>query len=428
MLRFIATAGRDYVDEMAAALASPACDIASGGFAGWRNNGRMETSCTFASLLSRHALRISCALAVACGGSVAPPTVDLQTPAPPTAVAEPPEAPPPSLPPTPVVAAPVDATFPIPVGRGETALAMDSTHLYFASNDAGDREYVSRVGRRGGAAERLSERPVSYGVPLELAVTDGAVLLRSQSTLLRFPKGAAAPLTLDASYELEGIGGPSAVAHVVATGARAFFTSAGGLFEAVDGQAPRALDALQGLSENERRSATLAAHDGAVFAVTTDFTYTPMPAAWATVTRTTGGHAAATRIKLDGRRGKVAVSAAGGKLYVVWADGIDVLDASTLARLGGPPAPMDNAGVHAAHASSRGLFFIERQFPDPYGKLDGLRLTMSAAPGGPTSPLSEGGAPRLGVSLAVDETHVYWVRRDTAAGFDARGVIERVAR
>lgn len=322
------------------------------------------------------------------------------------------------------------AAYPIPVGTGATALARDGQYLYFAWTEQRTTEVVARTRLSGGPVERIATHAVPYDVPKSLAVTATHVLFRSDRSLFAFAKSASSLVTLTTPISADPV--PASVTRVVSEldGKRGFYVAGPDVF-AVDGASAAWAPVLDGLTPNERRSVSaLAAGDGAVFAVTTGIDYNATPMEWATVSRLDADGATVSRVKLDGRGGAAAASVAQGKLVVAWGDRIDVLDAKTL---GAPSTTPLNGSpeVVAITATSRGLFFIQRQAPDPYGKLDGLMLTGAANALAASAPsmLSDGGAPRLGAELVADDAHVYWVRRDPARpNMDAPGVIERVAK
>jgi len=386
---------------------------------------------SFADRFFRALTLLSALGLAACGGNVTEPSPSVEVgrgsaaPSPNAAVpTEPPSAV--SIPDAPRP----PAAYPIPVGTGATALARDGKYLYFAWTEQRTTEVIARTLLSGGPVERIATHGVPYDVSKSLAVTATHVLFRSDHSLFAFAKSASSPVALTTPISADPM--PASVTRVVAEldGKRGFYVAGPDVF-AVDGASAAWAPVLDGLTPNERRSVSaLAAGDGAVFAVTTGIDYSATPMEWATVSRLDVDGATVSRVKLDGRGGAAAASVAQGRLVIAWGDRIDVLDAKTL----GAPSTTPLTGapeVVAITATPRGLFFIQRQAPDPYGKLDGLMLTGAANALAASAPsmLSDGGAPRLGAELVADDAHVYWVRRDPARpNMDAPGVIERVAK
>lgn len=318
------------------------------------------------------------------------------------------------------------ATFPIPVGTGATALARDATHLYFAWTENRTTEVVARTLLTGGPVERVAVHAVPYDVPKSLAVTATHVVFRSDRTLFAFDKRAGGTTTLAAATVGTNVGRVTAALEAP----DAFYVSGADVFAATGASSVRT-PLLDGLSTNERGSVdALVAGDGAVFAVTTGIDYSATPMEWGTVSRLDAAGGTPLRVKLADRHGPAVASVSQGKLVIVWGGAIDVFDAKTL---GSPSTtPLESQPeIVALAATPRGLFFVQRQAPDPYGKLDGLMLTGATNALAATAPsvLSDGGAPRLGADIVTDDAHVFWVRRDpTHPSGDAPGVIERIAR
>lgn len=312
------------------------------------------------------------------------------------------------------------------VGAGKTALASDATDIYFVtSTSAADVDRVGRVSKQGGAVTELTLRSSASSGRRSVARAGNTLIVASGTSLYALPTAGGTPRPQE----------PAAVAsvragtdHVLASNGSlaVWMTPAGALFES-DGIAPPSPFATPSpIPEHRRPAASIGVGDDAVFVAFT--AATPEGAYEGRVLRYTMAGVLDGERVLPGRQSPPLVSVAGRRVLVAFHDGIDELDAATLAvlpRASGATSTRDVASLAAF--GTAGVLLVVSTIPDTFGgKLDGLGLSAYPTPTASVHPLGDAGASRLGASLVVDGSEAFWVRREAGAS-GSPGVIERVA-
>ncbi len=303
------------------------------------------------------------------------------------------------------------------VGRGATGIAVDETHVYFATSDetptAPTTMRIGRLPKRGGPVDVLAELPADWGEPRTVVLTAGSVFVASGTrTVVRVAKsGGTVDVVGSVAHTIGRMPIDSDATHAHWIG------SDGDLRQASDSGTPISRPVLAGLRTFRRTTAMVGASAGAAFVVATD--YDAQGAWFARVERWSSTGSVPSSLDIPARGGvPIAVRVAEGSVHVVWEPMTDVVDAVTL---GSSTTVRTHPSLENLAVAPTGFALLVYEAPDPLGSKGTLSL-YHVAKSGASRALGTLGHNRTGTDVATDQDAVYWVRRTTS---DGPGLIER---